>query len=87
MSDLGPMDPELLRRLEMFGRDAGRQLSKAIDSVAGGHQGFALFLFSFEGLEFTYVSNANRESMIKVCEEFIRHMRSGEASLTSEEKN
>jgi hypothetical protein len=86
MSELGPIDPELMRRMEAVIREVGHELGRVIDAGVGGHRGFALFVFSFEGPEFTYISNARREGMIKMCEEFIRKMR-GEAAATSEQRN
>jgi hypothetical protein len=86
MSNLGPLDPELMRLMEAIGREMGYAIGSTIDLECGGHRGFALFIFSFEGPEFTYISNANRQDVIKLCEEFVRKMRN-EAPTTSEERN
>jgi hypothetical protein len=86
VSNLGPIDPELMRRMEAMRREVGYEIGSIIDHACGGHRGFVLFVFSFKGPEFTYISNANRQDMIKMCEEFVRKMRN-EAPTTSEERN
>jgi hypothetical protein len=83
-----PIDPKLMRALEAHGRDVGRVIGQVIDARFGqGVVGFCLCFFSFEGAEFTYISNAQREPMIKALEELIQHLRSGEAPTTSEQRN
>lgn len=75
MSDMRPVDPELMRRLEAAGRDIATTLDRAIRTwtrdVTDQKIGFTLMLFSFNGPEFTYISNARREDMIKTMLEFI----------------
>ena len=44
-------------------------------------------IFSFDGPEFTWVSNAQRDDMIKALREFIHKYETGEATQTSEKKN
>jgi hypothetical protein len=80
----GPLDPELLRRMESDCRDLGHIIGEAIDQD-GRHKGFLLFIFSFEGPEATWISNAQREGMIEALEEFIRKLKRGEATLPSHE--
>jgi len=84
------MDPDLLRRMEAYGRETARALDKVMEAFrkrSGEKWGFALFVFSFDGPEFTWISNANRQDMIKSLREFIAKAESGEALGTSESKN
>lgn len=75
MSDMRPVDPELMRRLEAAGHDIAETLERAIKMWTGDITqekiGFTLMIFSFNGPEFTYISNARREDMIKTMQEFI----------------
>ena len=41
------------------------------------HFGFALLMFSFDGPELTYVSNAERKDMLKALKEFIARNEAG----------
>jgi hypothetical protein len=71
-----PVDPERIRLMEQTARDIAAALGRATaqnnKKFAGEKWGFALFLFSFgERGEMTYVSNADREDMIKMLLEFI----------------
>jgi hypothetical protein len=73
-----PMDADKMRRMEACAREIAGHLQKAFDMWrAMGHQeekwGFALFIFSFGGAEMTYISNSNREDMVKMLLEFIAH--------------
>ena len=75
MSDMRPVDPELMRRLEAAGKDIADTLDRAIKMWTAGATeekiGFTLMIFSFNGPEFTYISNARRDDMIKTMQEFI----------------
>lgn len=67
-----PVDPEKMRKLEAM----ARELFNVLDVVSQGELqsrkvGMALFIFSFEGAELTYISNADRKDMIKMLYEFI----------------
>ena len=84
--NLGPMDPEKLRKMEAFCRELGGVIGDAVDGRIGGHQGFAFFLFSFNGPEMTWISNAQRADIIAALEAFIRMYRN-EAPTTSAERN
>lgn len=67
-----PVDPEKMRQIEKLARDLFSMLDVWSGGVLQSHKvGAALFLFSFEGKELTYVSNANREDMVKTLIEFI----------------
>lgn len=73
------IDPERMRRAEMFVKDIGRQIDNAMNFVPGPKRfGFCLCIFSFEGEEFAYTSNAERASVIKALEELIAKLRAGE---------
>lgn len=73
MNDMRPVDPELMRRLEAAGKDIAATLERAIQMWTGSDDkiGFTLMIFSFNGPEFTYISNARRDDMIKTMQEFI----------------
>jgi pheromone shutdown protein TraB len=63
-----------MRMMEAAGRDIAVLLERAMKNfqAAGGDRwGFALMLFSFNGGEFTWISNANRADMVKTMQEFI----------------
>jgi hypothetical protein len=54
------------REIERTAREIGVMIGRAIEQ--SGHKGvwgFALMLFKFNGGEFTWISNANREDMVK----------------------
>ena len=81
-----PVNGTSMRFLEA----AARQLAALIDAAtnrAGKRYGFTLFLFSFEGPELAYISNAQRKDMIKAVEEWLQRQRSGEADTTWSERN
>lgn len=73
----------ILRNLEAKARSIGRTLDDAINppNPANGKQdrknGFALLLFSFEGSELTWLSNAEREDMIRLLEEMLLRFKTG----------
>jgi hypothetical protein len=75
------MDGKRMRAMEATAENIGHLLGKAIETSHPG-AGFALMIFSFEGPEFTYISNAQREDMLKMLEEFIGRMRKGESDQT-----
>ncbi len=61
-------DPDLIRRMEAYGRETARALETVMERFQeqGGEKwGFSLFIFSFDGPEFTWISNAQRTDMIK----------------------
>lgn len=68
------MDGDKIRSMEACGREIAQLLQNAFDRF--GQQsnekwGFALMIFSFNGPEFTWISNAQRADMIKTMQEFI----------------
>ena len=53
-------------------KDLGRMMAGAIEDEAGRAMGFMLMVFDFgEGGTMSYISNANREDVIKTLQEFI----------------
>jgi hypothetical protein len=62
--------------MEAAGRDIAATLERAFTKFKQAnkddeHWGFALFIFSFDGPEFTWISNAQRADMVKAMQEFI----------------
>lgn len=76
------IDPAKLRYLEAKAREIGKLIDDAInESITGGQSnkkfGFALLLFSFDGSELTWISNAEREDMTKALEELLSNWKRG----------
>lgn len=73
----------ILRNLEAQARSLGRTLDDTINppNPATGSRnrkkGFALLLFSFDGPELTWLSNAEREDMIRLLDEILLKMKVG----------
>jgi len=68
------MDGDKIRSMEAAGRDIAALLGRAFDSFgqkSNERWGFALMIFSFDGPEFTWISNAQRADMVKAIQEFI----------------
>jgi len=68
------MDGERLRAMEACGRDIAAALGRAFERFGQKNDekwGFALMIFSFDGPEFTWISNAQRADMVKTMQEFI----------------
>jgi hypothetical protein len=81
------MDPEKIRQMEHAGRELAAVLERVLkEYFAKGDErwGFALMLFSFEGPEFTWISNAQRADMVKTMQEFIAR---NPPDQTSEQRN
>lgn len=74
----------ILRGLEAKARSLGQTLDDAINSPNPAtsnwdrKNGFALLLFSFDGPELTWLSNAEREDMIRLLEEILLKMKVGQ---------
>jgi FPC/CPF motif-containing protein YcgG len=69
-----PMDAAKLRAMEHSGREIAKALERAFARYGEDHSdkwGFALMIFSFDGPEFTWISNAQRADMVKAMQEFI----------------
>lgn len=79
------IDSELLREMEHLARQIGEIIGAAMEAHER-KRGFLLMMFSFEGPELTYISNANRGDIIKLLEEFIMRTRT-EGAQTSEQRN
>jgi len=77
------IDPKNLRQLEAKARSIGKIIDDAINPLnpatgsRGRKKGFALLLFSFEGPELTWLSNAERDDMIRLLEELLSHFKVG----------
>jgi hypothetical protein len=68
------MDGDKLRSMEASGREIAKSLQVAFDRFHKNSDekwGFALMIFSFDGPEFTWISNAQRSDMVKTMQEFI----------------
>lgn len=74
-SSRGPMPPlkvEVMRAIEHSARSAYNALDAALEGALNRRElGGALFLFSFTGPELTYISNAERQDMLKMLREFL----------------
>jgi hypothetical protein len=70
-----PVDPERMRLMEVTAREIAAALGRAVKqhkAKTDEDWGFALFLFSFHNRgELTYISNANRDDMVKMLLEFV----------------
>ena len=66
------LNKEIQEVLKQLGRGIGQQLPK--------NWGFTLMLFSYKGPELFYISNANREDMIKTMHEFIDKLKEDSSS-------
>jgi len=77
------LNPKILRELEVQARSLGRTLDGAINPLnpatggQGRKKGFALLLFSFDGPELTWLSNAERDDMIRLLEELLSRFKVG----------
>lgn len=67
----------LLAVMESRARQLASLIHDMIDPYRENKMGFALLLFSFDGSESTYVSNAQREDMIKFMREMLAHLETG----------
>lgn len=74
MSDLGPVDPKIMRVLEAIARELADVLDDTANGIFSRKQfGYMLMIFSFKGSELTYISNSRREDVVKMMLEFITH--------------
>jgi hypothetical protein len=66
------MEAAQLRAMEATGRHIAAAIERACKTMSGSNKwGFALMIFSFDGPEFTWISNAQRADMVKAMQEFI----------------
>jgi len=78
------INPAILRHLEAKARSLGRTLDETINppnpatGIKQRKHGFALLLFSFDGPELTWLSNAERADMIKLLEEILQKFKVGQ---------
>jgi len=71
------IDPKTLHDLEDSARKLGRALDDVLNPTRPKTAGFALLLFSFDGPELTWISNADRADMLKALGEFMTHAEAG----------
>jgi hypothetical protein len=88
MPDKPPIDPKELAMMEFEARGIANVLERAINKDGVRRKGFMLALFSFQGSELTYISNADRGDMINLLKELLTRWGAGEPDtpLTSEHK-
>jgi hypothetical protein len=75
------VDPVKMRYLEARAREIAKRLDGALNqSVTGAPKqyGFALPLFSFRGSELAWISNAEREDMIRLMKELLARWEAGD---------
>ncbi|HKS27785.1 MAG TPA: hypothetical protein VJS44_08195 [Pyrinomonadaceae bacterium] len=75
------VDPAKMRYLEARAREIAKRLDAALNQQVTGapkQYGFALLLFSFNGSELTWISNAEREDMIRLMEEMLERWKKGD---------
>jgi len=72
-----PVDDVLLAALEGSARDVAKAIDEALQGRHGKRIGFALLVFSFNGPELTWVSNAGRDDMLQALREFIAKSEAG----------
>lgn len=68
------LDPKTLHDLESKAREIGHLIGGAVDQLGKGLNGFCLMLYSFNGPELTWISNGNREDMVKIMREFVQRL-------------
>lgn len=79
------IDPFIMRRIEHEARELGKRIARDLNpDTAKNKVGFMLMIFSFDGPELTYLSNARREDVVKTMQEFIRR---NPPDQTSEARN
>lgn len=77
-----PIDPAKMR----FAEAKARKVANIIDAEVNGNltkgdrYGFVALVFSFEGPELSYVSNAQRPDMVKALEELLGRWKRREMS-------
>jgi len=71
------LDPKVLHGLEDEARKLGRVLDDVLNPQKPRTTGFALLLFSFDGPELTWLSNAAREDMLSALQEFMQKAQAG----------
>lgn len=75
---------EKLRGMESNARNLAGKIDQHMSIASTEHYGFALVLFSFEGPELTYVSNAERADMINALEELVGNLKRGSEGTARE---
>lgn len=69
------IDPKVMADIELKCREIGHIIADVINTKELQKKyGFCMMVFAFEGPEFTYISNAERDSMIATLKEFQVHL-------------
>lgn len=74
------IDPAKLRYIESRARAIAKLLDTQIHATTTEKYGFALLIFSFQGPELTYISNAERADMIQALRELLEKWETGNMS-------
>jgi hypothetical protein len=75
-----PLDMEFMRQLEETTRQVGQAIGDWLREKFDRKIGFCFMMFGFgDSSEFTYISNAAREDMIRTMRELADKLESGEA--------
>ena len=80
------IDPKVLHNIEEQARDLGRTIDRGLQERLGQRVGFAVLIFSFDGPELTWLSNAARPDMLKVLRELVARFEAGTADELSRPK-
>lgn len=73
-----PVDPAVLHYIENEVRVVGRVIDAGLNPDRSAKKyGFAILLFSFDGPEFTWLSNAERVDMVNALEEMLLKFKQG----------
>jgi hypothetical protein len=81
------IDPKLLHDMEAHARNIARLLDDRLNPTRPPRtHGFALLIFAFEGPELTWISNAERDDMVKALKELLERFEAGSADELSRPK-
>ena len=80
------IDPKRLHDIEEQARSLAHVLDEVLQKRLGRRTGFALLMFDFEGPELTWISNAQREDMLKALRELVARFEAGTADELSRPK-
>jgi hypothetical protein len=73
-----PIRPAVLREMESDARSLAQLLDTGLNPDGERKAGFGLLIFSFEGSELTWISNAERSDMIRMFEELLAKWKRGD---------
>jgi hypothetical protein len=72
------VDPARMRYLESKARNIAKRLDGMVNDGQPERYGFGLLLFTFNGPELTWISNAERADMIKLFEELLERWKAND---------